>query len=160
MRLHPRTRIGRILFRAPIWLYRWGLGGLLGNRFLLLTHKGRKSGRLYDTVIEVIKHDPATNTYYVVSGFGKRSDWFRNVQKTPEVTITVGRRRMRARARILPPEEAVSILIEFARAHPLEIKILFPLFGYAPIHTEDDMRAFVEAFPVVEFKVQSPISNL
>ena len=36
----PRTRLRRALFRAPIWLYRLGLGGLLGGRFLLLTHTG------------------------------------------------------------------------------------------------------------------------
>ena len=41
----PRTRLRRALFRAPIWLYRLGLGGLLGGRFLLLTHTGRTSGR-------------------------------------------------------------------------------------------------------------------
>ncbi len=150
---HPRRGLWRALFRAPVWLYRWGLGGLLGNRFLLLTHKGRKSGRLYDTVIEVIKHDPATNTYYVVSGFGKRSDWFRNIQKTPEVTITVGRRRMRARARVLPTDEAVAVFKDFIRHHPTELKVLLRLYGYSSMDTEADMRRFVEEYPVVAFEV-------
>ncbi len=154
MRLHPYTRIGRMVFRAPVWLYRWGLGWLLGSRFLLLTHKGRKSGRLYDTVIEVIKHDPTARTYYVVSGFGKRADWFRNIQKTPDVTITVGRRRMPARARVLPTDEAVAVLKDFIRRHPVEVKFMLRFYGYPSMDTEADMRWFVEEYPVVEFEVK------
>lgn len=42
----PPTGLSRILFRAPIWLYRRGLGWLLGKRFLLINHIGWKSGLL------------------------------------------------------------------------------------------------------------------
>jgi len=38
----PRGLV-RLAFRAPIWLYRAHLGWLLGYRFVLLTHTGRKS---------------------------------------------------------------------------------------------------------------------
>ena len=55
-----RTRLGRALVRAPIWLYRLGLGGLLGRRFLLLTYTGRKSGRPRQVVLEVVgRHEPS-----------------------------------------------------------------------------------------------------
>ena len=153
MRVHPYNRVGRMVFRTPIWLYRLGLRGLLGDRFLLLRHKGRRSGRLYNTVIEVIKYDPTRHTYYVLSGFGRRADWFRNIQKTPEVTITVGRRRMPAHARVLPPEEGARILEDFIRRHPLEVKVMIRVLGYPPIQTEKDLRQFVEMYPVVEFQV-------
>ena len=58
----------RWLLRAPIALYRLGLGGLLGQRFLCLTHAGRVSGRLRTTVIEVLSRDKEQGVYYVVSG--------------------------------------------------------------------------------------------
>ncbi len=38
--------------RAPIGPYRIGLGGLLGRRFLLLEHVGRRSGLPRHTVID------------------------------------------------------------------------------------------------------------
>jgi hypothetical protein len=38
------NRFTRLAMRAPIGLYRVGLGGLLGTRFLLLEHVGRSSG--------------------------------------------------------------------------------------------------------------------
>jgi hypothetical protein len=39
----PRGLVG-LAFRLPIWFYRLGLGGLLGTRFVLLTHTARRSG--------------------------------------------------------------------------------------------------------------------
>ncbi len=40
----PPGKVLRLGLRLPIWLYRARLGRLLGERFLLLTHIGRKSG--------------------------------------------------------------------------------------------------------------------
>jgi deazaflavin-dependent oxidoreductase (nitroreductase family) len=81
----------RMLLRSPLWLYRLHLGWLLGPRFLLLTHWGRRSGLPRQTVVEVIQHDTATGTYFIASGWGEKSDWLRNLQKTPEVTVQVSR---------------------------------------------------------------------
>jgi len=36
----------KIFLRMPVWLYRLHLGWLLGNRFLCIAHRGRKSGKL------------------------------------------------------------------------------------------------------------------
>jgi hypothetical protein len=44
------------LVRAPIWLYRHGLGWLFGSRLLMLEHVGRKSGQPRYVVLEVIGH--------------------------------------------------------------------------------------------------------
>jgi hypothetical protein len=58
----------------PIYLYRLDLGRLLGHRFLLLVHRGRKSGLLRETVLEVLLHDPATNESVVLSAWGEKAD--------------------------------------------------------------------------------------
>ena len=88
----------RWLMRFPIWLYRAHVGGLLGNRFLMLTHVGRKSGLLRQVVIEVVSHDARADTYVVASAWGEKSDWFLNIQKTPEVNVHVQIRQFEARA--------------------------------------------------------------
>src|SRR5574340_196725 len=88
----------RWALRLPVPLYHAGLGWLLGHRFLMLTHTGRKSGRKYETVIEVVKHDRQTGTHYAVSGWGERADWFRNIQQDPNVVIHVGGGRQAALA--------------------------------------------------------------
>ncbi len=47
-------------FTVPILLYRARLGWLLGHRFLLLTHRGWKTGKIRRTVLEVVHYDPTT----------------------------------------------------------------------------------------------------
>src|SRR5689334_1392695 len=42
--LQPPHGFSRMMYRLPVWLFHVHLGWLLGNRFLLLTHTGRKSG--------------------------------------------------------------------------------------------------------------------
>ena len=146
----------RIPWRLPIWLYRIGLGGLLGRRFLLLTHTGRKTGLPRYAVVEVIRYDPTTNTYYVASGFGERSDWFRNIQKTPQVTIQVGRRKMAAVAERLSSEDAERELLDYARRHPRALRSLARLLGYRIENPEEDVRVLTQAVPIVAFRVTQP----
>ena len=85
-----RRRPGRLLrwfYRAPVLVYDIGLGGLIPGRsmlggipgHLMLTTVGRRSGRLHRVALDMW-HDPTTDTYYVVSGYGEHSDWYRNLR--------------------------------------------------------------------------------
>jgi hypothetical protein len=40
----PPSGLSRMVFRLPIWLYRLRLGWVLGARFLLVHHVGRRTG--------------------------------------------------------------------------------------------------------------------
>ncbi len=55
--VQPPRGLARLGWRAPIWFYRLGLGGLLGRRFVLLNHIGRKSGQPRQAVLEVVHHN-------------------------------------------------------------------------------------------------------
>ena len=59
-------------FRAPVYLYRWRLGWLLGHRLLLLTHIGRRTGLRRQTVLEVVEYRKEIPEAVVVNGFGPR----------------------------------------------------------------------------------------
>ena len=108
----------RRLMRAPIWLYRARLGFAFGSRMLLLEHIGRKSGARRQVVLEVFDH-PDPDTYVVVSGFGERAQWFRNVLADPQVRVGVGSRGLApATARLLTPNEADKSLHAYIRRHP------------------------------------------
>jgi hypothetical protein len=67
------------LLRAPVALYGVRGGWLLGHRFLLLAHRGRRSGRVHRTVLEVVSWSASTREAVVVSGFGHSAQWYRNV---------------------------------------------------------------------------------
>jgi deazaflavin-dependent oxidoreductase (nitroreductase family) len=120
----------------------------LGSRFLRLIHIGRKSGLERQTVLEVVHHLQETNTYYIASGFGKKSDWYRNLNKTPLVKVQVGQRTWPAIAELLSPEKAEDIIMEYARRHPAALKQLAHLMGYHIEANEKDYRALGRMVPI------------
>jgi deazaflavin-dependent oxidoreductase (nitroreductase family) len=123
------TGIHRLVWRTPIWLYKLKLGWLLGGRFLLLNHIGRKSGQPRQAVLEVANYDQNSDSYTVASGFGRKSDWYRNVLKTPDVSIQVGRRKLDVTAVALSPEESGVQMADYARRHPRAARQLTKILG-------------------------------
>ena len=132
----------RWLVRLPIPLYRASLGWLLGDRFLMLEHLGRKSGRRRFVVLEVLAQE--RNMVRVVSGLGPGAEWYRNLQANGVAYISIGRfRRVRARVRFLDEEGSAERLREYARHHPTAWRHLYAAIGVAQGRTPD--------IPVVEF---------
>ena len=108
--INPPRGFIRLLWRAPIWIYRTGFGWLMGNRYLLVNHIGRKSGLPRQAVLEVVDYDIDSGTYTIASGFGAKSDWYQNLLKTPETTIQVGQKKLAVTAVPLLPEEATNTI--------------------------------------------------
>ena len=118
------TRIGagllrvRWLVRTPIWLYRARLGVVFGHRFLMLEHVGRNTGQRRFVVLEVVDH-PTPDRYIVISGFGTRAQWFRNVQANPRVRVSLSSHApVLATAGRLDADAATAALSRYADAHP------------------------------------------
>lgn len=150
LRTKPRGLLRRLL-RLPAALYECNLGWLLGYRFLLLTHRGRTSGRIYRTVLEVLHFDPATRESIVVSAWGSRADWFRNLQAGPAAEVHTGRLRYAPRHRVLPHEEAEVVYARWERAHPLEARILPRLLGFDTRDPAARQRV-LDTIPLVAFR--------
>ncbi len=149
----PPRGLKAIPWRLPIWLYRLHLGFLLGERFLLLEHIGRKTGKVRYAVLEIIGKDARPRAYYVASGFGERSHWFRNIMARPEVTIQIRQRRYRARAERLPYDEAFSRLQTYAREHPAALRELSRLLHYPYDGSEASLRELTNTLPIVRFRI-------
>lgn len=150
----PPTGWKKWMFRSGIYLYRLGLGGLFGKRMLLLNHVGRKSGQPRQAVLEVIAVGEGTRTFYVASGYGRQSDWFQNLQKRPDVTIQVGRKKMAVTAVFLSPEESGLQIVAYAHRHPGAAKNLgrFLLGDQVDGTDESYYRMGHDHVPVVAFK--------
>lgn len=114
----------RFVLRAPILLYRCKLGWLLGRRFLLLAHTGRKSGRARFTVLEVVRYDHASHRCIIASGWGVKSQWYKNVLENPRVRYTVGVTERSGRAEQLAVERAEQELQDYGERHPTAIRKL------------------------------------
>lgn len=116
-RMAARLLRTRWLMRMPVPLYRASLGWLFGNRLVMIEHLGRKSGERRFVVVEVIGFE--RNAVRVASGFGRTSQWYRNIEANGVAYISIGRfRRVRARARLLDPADSAAAVAEYARHHP------------------------------------------
>lgn len=147
----PPRGMKAILWRMPIWFYRLGLGWLLGNKALLLTHTGRISGQPRQAVLEIIQAFPSENRYLVVSGFGSKSHWYQNIRLEPRVNIQVGVKKLNALAEQLEKKPAGEAMLTYALEHPGNLKTLSRLIGYDMDHTPDGYRDFGEQIPVIQF---------
>ncbi|MDX1437444.1 MAG: nitroreductase family deazaflavin-dependent oxidoreductase [Anaerolineales bacterium] len=150
------SKLLELAFKAPRWLFRMRLGGLLGNRFLLLRHTGRVSGQPRETVLEVAGYNPESDVYFVVSAYGANADWYLNLLKTPQAQISVGRRTIEVRAEKLAPAESGELIVSYAREHPTAIKQLSRFMGYKVDGTEEDYYALGEMLHAVALIPGSP----
>jgi deazaflavin-dependent oxidoreductase (nitroreductase family) len=103
------------------------------------------------TIIEVVDVDLARDCYVVISAWGRKADWYRNVSADPEVTVAVSNRRFPAVARTLTTQEAELHLRNYANRHPIAFRELGALLVGEPTRDVDQtIHRFVETMPVVE----------
>lgn len=139
------------IFRAPLYVYRFKLGFLFGERFIHLKHWGRVSGSLKETVVEVIDQDKSNNKVYSASGFGEKSQWFKNISKNNNVFVTLRNTEYKAVARVLSENEGTDVLLRYVKAHPKSIKGVARLSGYEMDGSNQDIREFGKIIKIVEF---------
>lgn len=141
----------RTLFRLPITCYRLGVGWVLGTRFVLINHVGRRTAHLHAAVVEVVDRDPDADTWIVASGFGPTADWYRNLLATPDVTIQVGRRTIPVTAHALSDADGADAMARYAAAHPRTARRIARFMGFEVDGTERDYREVGRAVPFVQF---------
>jgi deazaflavin-dependent oxidoreductase (nitroreductase family) len=112
------------VLRAPALLYDCDLGWVFGRRFLRLTHRGRRSGRLFQMMLEVLGERPAEHELFVMVGLGRRAQWYRNVIVGGAVEIAIGRERFQPTYREVPGPEAAAVLADYEQRNRLLIPIL------------------------------------
>jgi deazaflavin-dependent oxidoreductase (nitroreductase family) len=152
--IKPPQGIARLALRFPIWLYRVGLGGLLGTRFLMLTHTGRRSGKSRHTVLEVVRYEKAGPKFTVAVGFGPGSDWYKNIHKNPHVIVQCGRKHWEMVAVFLSSEQAGEALLDYNQRHPTALRELARFMGYRIDGTIADIRALGQYISMVTFQIE------
>lgn len=146
---------GRLLgwaLRLPTFCYRRNLGWIFGHRFLMLTHRGRRSGCLHHTVLEVLRFDPATHESIVAAAWGERADWLRNIRASPAVEVRTGRNRYTPTQHILTAEEAREMYTAWSRQHPIEAHLFQRALGISASDPEDARCQLLERVRFVAFR--------
>ena len=143
-----------LLFRLPVWVYRLHLGWLLGHRFLIVTHQGRKTGKVRHTVVEVVRHDRAGGEFIVVAGYRRTSDWYRNIQATSALQIHVGGRRFTPFQRFLTPEEVGKEFEDYESRHPRLARTLAWMVGLEYDGSESQRKTLTSELPMIALSPQ------
>ena len=153
------TRLNRTLrrfFRAPVYLYGWSCGWLLGHRFLLLIHVGRHTGLRRHTVLEVMGYRQEGPEAVVMSAFGRNADWLRNIKATPSPEVVIGSQHFVAAHRFLDEEEAIRVITGYERRNwliaPIIRAVLTRLLGWPYDQSQGAHRRLVAQLPLVAFR--------
>jgi deazaflavin-dependent oxidoreductase (nitroreductase family) len=116
MALTPRQRIITFIQRR----FANPLMGSVPTQTLLET-TGRKSGQPRRTPIG---GRLGSNKFWLVSEFGERSQYVRNIQADPRVRVRVGGRWHAGTAHLLPDDDAKTRLAELPRTNSAAVRAL------------------------------------
>ena len=136
-RPNPIERLFNRLFGL---LAGWGIG--LPHNYLLQV-KGRKSGRVYSTPVNVLDYK---GNRLLVAPRGE-TQWVRNARVSGEVWLKRGRTRQRFKLRALDDREKPEILREYLSRYRLTVQRYFPVPASAGLEMFSDIA---RQYPVFE----------
>jgi deazaflavin-dependent oxidoreductase (nitroreductase family) len=148
----PKAGPRRWLFRAPLLVYRARLGWLFGHRLVMVVHRGRRSGRWRQVVVEVVVRDQETGAVTVASGYGPTANWYRNLLAHPDGEIVLGSRRLAVRATPVAPEEGGDLMVDYARRRPRSARMVARQMGVPVDGGEASYRALGRALPYIRLE--------
>ena len=131
----------KYLNKFMLMLWRLGLGNVLNawpevlGRYMVITHTGRKTGLKRQTPVNYTMID---GEVYCTAGFGKVSDWYKNMQANPDVEIWIPEGWYRGVAEDVSDAEN---RIELLRAVLVASGFAAPLFGLDPKQLDDEQLA-------------------
>ena len=133
-RLTPATRMINLLSAGLI------KAGIAASCAHILTVRGRTTGRLHSTPVDVIT---VGQDRWLVGAYGP-SNWTRNARAAGEVMLRRGRRSQRFTVSAPHPRDAVPVLREYIT----RIRVTRPYFDATPDSPDDALMAELATHPV------------
>ena len=119
-----------------------GLGLGFSYNYLLQV-RGRKSGKIYSTPIDLLQID---GKRFLVAPRG-RAQWVRNAEAAGEVTLKKGSQRNKFGLRTLSDQEKPAILKAYLDQFKREVQGYFPVAAGSPVEA---FRDLVQNYPAFE----------
>jgi deazaflavin-dependent oxidoreductase (nitroreductase family) len=111
----------------------------------LLEVRGRKSGNLYSTPINLVK---VNGKSYLVAPRG-RTQWVRNAQAAGEITLKKGSTRQKFHLRPIPEAEKPPILKAYLDTFKREVQRYFPIPAGSPPEVFAELTSSYPAFELL-----------
>jgi len=119
-----------------------GLGLGLPHNYLVQV-RGRKSGKIYSTPIDLLER---SGKRFLVAPRG-HTQWVRNAEAAGEVTLKKGSKRERFGLRALSDEEKPEILKAYLDQFRREVQTYFPVPAGSPAEA---FRGLLQSYPAFE----------
>jgi deazaflavin-dependent oxidoreductase (nitroreductase family) len=138
------------LLRFPQLLYSLGLGPLVGRVFLLLTTRGRKTGRRRTIPLQ---YEVIDGVYYVAPARGPAADWYQNILANPEVEVRLKARHIRGCAQAIQDPSRIADFLEVRlKNHPRMIGAILRSEGLPASPSRSDLITFAEGMALVAIR--------
>ena len=152
-----RSLVATAMYRLPLWFHRRGIRGyerILGIDWLVLTTRGRRTGKPRTVMLDVIGRDEARDVWYVQPADGRRANWVQNALANPTVSVEVRHRQFQARATDITGSEGADVVLRFIREHPLYARVIVWFIRYVDsINVADDeLRQKLLNVPVIRLQ--------
>ena len=139
------------ILKLPLLLYRAGLGWLFGHRFMLLTHIGRRSGKVRRTVLAVLHFDSGTREIMAISAWSA-SDWYKNILTSPALQVETGFTHYAPVHRSLSPEEITTLFEDYRHKHPIFSRIVCRIPGWKWDSSHEELLELANTLRGVTFQ--------
>jgi len=136
------TGVEKIFNRVYGFLVGLGLGF---SHSRLLEVRGRKTGKLYSTPVDLLE---LNGKNYLVAPRG-RTQWVRNAEAAGEITLKKGSTRRTFRLRAIPDAEKPPILKAYLDSFQREVQTYFPLAAGSPVEAFAELASIYPAFELV-----------
>jgi deazaflavin-dependent oxidoreductase (nitroreductase family) len=136
------TTVEKIFNRVFGFLVGLGLG--FSHNYLLEV-RGRKSGKLYSTPVDLLERN---GKKYLVAPRG-RTQWVRNAEAAGEITLKKGSSRQKFGLRPLADSEKPEILKAYLDSFKREVQIYFPIAAGSPPEAFVELTANYPAFELL-----------
>jgi deazaflavin-dependent oxidoreductase (nitroreductase family) len=140
MQFDQPSRVDRIFNRLFGLLVKIGIGP---SHNFLLEVRGRKSGRIYSTPINLLDHN---GKKYLVAPRGN-TQWVRNVASSQHATLVKGARRERVSLRPVADTAKADILKAYLDRYKLTVQRYFLVPAGSPVQAFEPLA---EQYPVFE----------
>jgi len=140
-------------FRAPtavertfnrVYGFLVGLGLGFSHSYLLQV-RGRKSGKLFSTPVDLLE---LGGKRFLVAPRG-RTQWVRNAEAAGEVTLKKGKTRHRFRLRPIPDADKPEILKAYLDNFKREVQTYFPIPAGSPVQAFAELVQNYPAFELI-----------
>jgi deazaflavin-dependent oxidoreductase (nitroreductase family) len=151
-----KSRTGRFVgrtMRMPSVLdrkgTRWLLQALSPATVIVLVHRGRKSGRLYKTPVEILHHDHERDELVVSPMWGRNSDWYRNVIAGGLVEVHLRGEERQVEWRELDEAERRAAINAYREAHPFYSRMILRMLVRVNRFEGDPEEALLRELPML-----------